>query len=225
MNKLIQNFDKEIVKLHLSGKKELKGAIVETGSDLIVLYNGEDYYYIPINHIHELTLDNYNENNIQMPSENPKIFSTNAQDELTLDKILSQAVGIYAEIYVTGHQALHGYISTIMSDYFVFQSPIYKTMYIKIEHLKWLIPYNDHQHPYKLPDGDFSRQTFTGSLSKTFDKQIETMKNKLVVFNLGEKSNYMGRLNDLKGQIVELQTARANPIYLNLLHIKTIHQV
>ena len=203
----------------------LKGAIVDVGSDMIVLYNGEDYYYIPINHIHELTVNNYNENNVQVPSENPKLSANNAQDKLSLEKMLAQAVGIYVEIYVMGDQVLHGYISTIMNDYFVLQSPIYKTMYIKTEHLKWLIPYNDHQQPYKLPDSHFPLQTFSGPLSKTFDMQMETMKNKLVVCNLGEKPTYMGRLNNLEGQIVELQTARANPIYINLLHIKMIHQV
>lgn len=203
----------------------LKGAIVDVGSDMIVLYNGEDYYYIPINHIHELTVNNYNENNVQVPSENPKLSANNAQDKWSLEKMLAQAVGIYVEIYVMGDQVLHGYISTIMNDYFVLQSPIYKTMYIKTEHLKWLIPYNDHQQPYKLPDSDFPLQTFSGPLSKTFDMQMETMKNKLVVCNLGEKSTYMGRLNNLEGQIVELQTARANPIYINLLHIKMIRQV
>ncbi|MFJ7734889.1 DUF2642 domain-containing protein [Lysinibacillus sp. NPDC097287] len=220
---MIQNLNKETVKLYISGKKVLKGIIVDSGSDMIVLYNGEDYYYIPNSHIHELKVDDYNENNIIMPTENPDIVLNN-KDELTLEKVLSHAVGIYSEIYVTGNQALHGYISNIMSDYFVFQSPIYKTMYIKTEHLKWLIPYTDNLSPYKLSAAEFPIQPFNEALSKTFETQIDTLKGKFLVFNQGEKNNFIGRMNNVKGHIVEFQTARMNPIYFNLLHIKTVHQ-
>ena len=222
---MIQNLNKETVELEISGKKWLEGIIVDSGSDMIVLYNGYDYYYIPNNHIHEVKTNVYNENSIIMPTETPDIVLNNSNDDLTLEKVLSHAVGIYCEIYVNGNQALHGYISNIMDDYFVFQSPIYKTIYIKIEHLKWLIPYSDNQSPYKLSDNDFPIQTFNETLSNTFEKQIETLKSKLVVFNQGEKANHIGRMNNIKGHIVELQTARENSIYLNLHHLKSMYKV
>ncbi|MFJ7951395.1 DUF2642 domain-containing protein [Lysinibacillus sp. NPDC096418] len=221
---MVQNLNKETVRLDISGKKVLKGIIVDSGIDMIVLYNGYDYYYIPNSHIHELKMDDYEEDSIVIPTKKPDIVLNNNKDDLTLEKVLTRAMGIYCEIYVTGNQALHGYISNIMDDYFVFQSPLYKTIYIKIEHLKWLIPYNDHQFPYKLSAAEFPVQPFNESLSKTFETQIDSLKGKLVIFNQGEKSNYIGRMNNVKGQIVELQTARTSPIFLNLLHLKTVYQ-
>ena len=222
---MIRNLNKETVKLDISGKKVLEGIIVDSGSDMIVLYNGEDYYYISNNHIHAVKTNGSSENSIIMPTETPDIVLNNNKDDLTLEKVLSRAVGIYCEIYVTGNQALHGYISNIMDDYFVFQSPIYKTIYIKIEHLKWLIPYSNNHSPYKLSDNDFQVQTFNENLSNTFEKQIENLKNKLVVFNQGENVNHIGRMNNIKGHIVELQTARGNSIYLNLYHLKSMYKV
>lgn len=222
VKKQIQYLDKEIIKIEIPGKKTLKGIIVEVGSDVFVLFDGKDYFYIPIAHIHQFQIDYVNEDGISMPSETTGLLNK-TQDELTFERVLALAVDIYSEIYVTGNQSLHGYISNIMSDYFVFQSPVYKTMYIGIEHLKWLIPYNHTEKPYGLSKQDFTIQSIPQEFPNTFQMQIETMKDKFVVFNLGEKENHSGSVRAIKGQFVELQTARANANFLNLLHIKTIH--
>ncbi|MBK3497419.1 DUF2642 domain-containing protein [Viridibacillus sp. YIM B01967] len=222
---MIQNFDKEIVFFDLSGKKNLKGTMIDMSNDMIVLFNGTDFIYIPIDHIQNFGIDNDNKDEIKEPSESPSIISNKNKTDLTLAKVLSQAQGIYVEIYVTGNQPLHGYITNIMSDYFVFYSPIYKTMYIAFKHLKWLIPYTHNQSPYGLSDKELQIQSIIEPLSSTLEAQVEKMKNELVVFNLGEKDNHIGKINNVNGQIVEIQTARTNFSYHNLLHIKTVHQV
>ncbi|WP_102693284.1 DUF2642 domain-containing protein [Rummeliibacillus pycnus] len=225
MNKLLQKFSNEIVELEISGGKFLKGTMIDIGSEIVVLFNGSDYLYVPIEHIQHLSLNNDNGDEIDKPSEPPTIISNKEKEDLTLTQVLTQAQGMYTEIYVTGKTSLHGYISNIMNNYIVFQSPIYKTMFIALKHLKWLIPYSFNQKPYELADQTFSIQPYNEPLSNNLEIQVEHMKNELVVINIGEKSNYIGKIIAIEGEIVEIKTARTNSVYLNLNHFKTIHLV
>ena len=50
------------------------------------------------------------------------------------------------------------HITGIMNNYFVFQSPVYKTMYISLNHLKWLIPYAQNDKPYGLDNHTITLQ-------------------------------------------------------------------
>ncbi|WP_397536854.1 DUF2642 domain-containing protein [Rummeliibacillus pycnus] len=222
MDKLLQNFDKEIVELEISGGKFLKGSIIDISSEIVVLFNGTDYLYIPIDHIQNLLVNTNNGDEIDVPSEPPTITNKEKED-LTLTQVLTQAQGMYTEIYVTGKIPLHGYISNIMNDYIVFQSPIYKTMYIALKHLKWLIPYSFNQKPYGLADHTFDIQPYNEPLSRDLAIQVEKMKNELIIINIGEKSDYIGKVNNIVGKIVEIKTARTNSAFLNLDHFKTIH--
>ena len=52
LNKIIQSLVKEIVQLEVSGKKWMNGTLIDVGSDVIVLFNGTDFVYIPLAHIH-----------------------------------------------------------------------------------------------------------------------------------------------------------------------------
>ena len=103
---------------------------------MIVLFNGTDFVYIPLNHIQSFKVDCDNENDIEDPTEFPSIITEENEENLSFGEVLTQAKGKYVEIYVTGSQPLHGCITSIMNNYFVFQSPIYKTMYIAIDHLE-----------------------------------------------------------------------------------------
>ena len=51
---------------------------------------------------------------------------------------------------LAGNAPIHGYVTSVMNDYIVFYSPVYKTVYISLKHLKWLIPYKENQVPYAL---------------------------------------------------------------------------
>lgn len=220
-----RNFGKEIIGLEISGGKFLKGSIIEMSNDIVVLFDGNDYLYIPFNHVQNLTLIKNYQDTMNEPSE-PSLLDTDTdKKELTFPNILTQAQGIYTEIYVTGKTPIHGYISNIMNDYIVVQSPIYSSIYIASTHIKWLIPYYTNQTPYGLTEKVFTIKPYNELLPSTFAAQIEKMRDKLVVINLGEKENYIGKINNVKGPIVEIQTARTNQSYLNLSHIQTIHQM
>ena len=98
-------------------------------------------------------------------------------------------------------------------------------MFITIKHLKWLVPYPQNQRPYGLASHNFPIQTSTTQLARTFEVQIEKLKDQIVVFNMGESNNHIGKINNIEDQIIEIQTGRTQPFFLNLQHIKTLHQV
>jgi len=216
---------KEFVEIELSGKKFLKGILIDKSSEIVVLFDGSKFIYISVEHIQQLIFNGNNEDNLQAPLDSQSVFVRKNNVDLTLAHILSQARSMYIEIYVVGNQSLHGTISTILNDYFVFHSPIYKTMLIPVQHLKWLIPHTQEQLPYGLAEADFLKQSTNQSFLPDFKNQIAKMKNELVVINLGEKSNHIGKINSLQERMIELQTANINPTLLNVQHIKTIHQV
>lgn len=225
MNNIIQSLVKQVTKIEVSGKKFINGTVIDLGSDMIVIFNGKDFVYIPLNHIQNFKVDYDNENEIEDPKELPSITMVENKENLSFGEVLTQAKGKYVEIYVAEGGPLHGYITSIMNNYFVFESPVYKTMYISLNHLKWLIPYAQNEGPYGVDNHDISLQPTIDSLANTFETQVEKFKNEIVVFNTGGNKSYIGKVNNIEDQIVEIQTARATIIYLNLDHIKTVHQV
>ena len=215
-----------MVQIEISGKKFISGRLIGLGSDTLVLFNGKDYYYMPLVHIQAIKADRDNDSDIEVPIDDLSIGSDEMdKDDMSLRKVLTQAKGMFVEIYVTGGSPLHGYITSIMNNYFVFHSPIYKTMYIAMKHLKWLIPYTDDQRPYGLADVNFPIQGANTSLARTFEVQIEKFKNKIVIFNIGESNNHVGKINNIEEQFLEIHTARDQAVMINLHHIKTLHLV
>lgn len=81
------------------------------------------------------------------------------------------------------------------------------------------------ERPYHLSAENFSVQTKDVSLARTFEVQVEKFIGKMVIFDIGEKEYHIGKINNIEEQIVEIQPARGKPIYLNLHHIKTFHQI
>ena len=118
----------------------VSGTLIDVGSDMIVLFNGTDFMYIPLDHIRNFEMDCDNEDNVQAPTELPSIVAEESKEDLSFEEVLAQAKGRLVEIYVTGNQSLHGTITGIMNNYFVFQSPIYKTMYISLAHIEMADP-------------------------------------------------------------------------------------
>lgn len=47
----------------------------------------------------------------------------------------------------------------------------------------------------------------------------------MVIFNMVERNNHIGKINNIEDQIVEIQTGRVQPVFINLQHIKTLHPV
>jgi len=225
LNILIQSLIKEIVRIEVSGKKLINGTVIDLGSDMVVLFNGIDFVYIPLVHIQNFEIDRNNENDIIAPKEFPSIITEEKNEELTFREVLTQAKGKYVEIYITGVQPLHGCIISIMDDYLVFHSPIYKTMYIALSHLKWLIPYTRNEKPYGVDANTSSFPADDKSFENNFENQVKKFENNIVVFNIGGNKNYIGKINKVEKEIVEIQRARKDPVYVNVFHIKTLSQL
>jgi len=226
VNKILKDLMGEVIHLELTGKQGLNGLLVDLGGDLLVLYDGKEYLYIPILHVKSVNKINradldYNFN-LPADTDSPSI---GVDETVSLRKVLTTAKGMFVEIYVTGNKPLHGYITSILNNYFAFYSPIYKTMFITLNHLKWLIPYSNNERPYNLNNKALPLQPTALPLARTFEIQIEKLVNELVVFNVHETESISGKLNKVEGNIVELQTARSNSIYLNLNHLKLVYKV
>jgi hypothetical protein len=210
------------IKMEISGKKFLSGMLIDIGSDLWVLFNGVDYLYIPTIHIQNwqfLRVDEIEE--ITFNDEPTPIYNHN--EEISLRKTLTSAKGIFTEIFVTSNQSLHGYIISIMNNYFVFYSPIYKTMFISLNHLKWLIPYTNNQRPYGLSNSNLPVNPSNLTFARSFEVQLEKLMGDLIVFNIGENENVIGKIQAIKNNFIELISAKEDRVYLNLQHIKTVH--
>ncbi|RBW69990.1 DUF2642 domain-containing protein [Bacillus taeanensis] len=218
--KSMRNYIGEQVKLEVSGKSRHKGVLVDIGSDIIVLFNGEDFLYIPFVHIQNFQLNTEENEEIKVTGEAP---INKQSEEISLRKVLNNARGVFAEIFVTGNQSIHGYVTSVLNNYFVFYSPVYQTMFIPLNHLKWLIPYNQNQTPYKLTNQHFLVNPSNLTLARTFDEQLKKLVGKIVVFDLGGNAAKIGQLQMIENNFVHLISAREKVIYLNIHHIKTVH--
>ncbi|KML43628.1 hypothetical protein [Cytobacillus firmus] len=220
MKKLLSNSIGEKLKLKISGKKAVTGILIDIGSDILVLFDGKDYLYIPTAHVHDMHVLETDEITINPPNESPNFEH---QDSLSLRKILNSSKGMFIEIYTSGNQALHGYVTSIMNNYFVFYSPVYKTMLISLYHLKWLIPYVSDLRPYGLGNEKLPLIPANISLARSLEVQIEKMAGELIIINLGEYYQAIGKVASLENNFIELVTAKQDNIFINMQHVKTIH--
>ena len=205
------------IQLEVSGKIERVGVMVDCGADIIVIYDGFDYVYFPTSHIQHIRLIT----NVSQISE-PGYDRTELKNNLTYKGILNESKGMFLKIFVTGNQALHGYITSIQNDYFVFYSPVHKTLLIPLFHLKWLIPYPENQTPYTLSEETFPLTLSTQKMAKTLDEQLKKMEDKLVVFDLGSNPDKIGLLKHVQNNMAKLVNADQKTIYWNIHHIKIV---
>lgn len=209
------------VDIELTGDKKHTGILMDFGLDILVIYNGMNFLYIPITHVEHLKLHPKESSTyISKPTDNPTI---EGEKELSYRNILNNAKGLFVEIYVVGNMSIHGYITNILTNYFVFYSPVYKTMFIPLFHLKWLIPYMNMQTPYSLDNNLLPVHPSNISLARTFEEQLKKLEGKIVVFDLGLKANKMGLLTKIEKNIAELVTAGEEKLYCNVQHIKAVH--
>lgn len=214
-----KNFLNKQVTIELSGKNLVTGILIEVGNDLIVVFNGENFLYIPLLHIHHLTESYIEESYGTLPSLQEL---EHEKDDLSLRKVLTAAKGIFVEIQLSTDQSFHGYITTIMNNYFVFYSPIYKVMYISLQHLKWLTPYLTEQTPYMLSNNLLPVNPSNIPLARTLDVQLNKLLGELVVINGGENNEYIGKLDTIDSNFIQLVTSRGESQLIGLRHLKTI---
>jgi hypothetical protein len=208
------------VELSISGKKTITGMLIDFGSDILVLYDGERFIYLPKMHVHSInhSFDYYTE--ILKPESMPIISD---EDSLSLRKVLTNAKGLFSEIFITNHQSIHGYITSVLNDYFVFYSPVYKMMLIPLHHLKWLIPYKDSQRPYDLSNEELPLVPHQVPLARSFSEQCKKFEGKLVIFDLGKDSKKIGKLVKIENNQIQLTINRNETVIINVQHIKSVH--
>ncbi|QHE63426.1 DUF2642 domain-containing protein [Rossellomorea vietnamensis] len=221
MKNVYSAFTGEAVMIELTGKKTINGYLIEVGSEVMIVYNGDDYIYISTSHIKNMAVVSKDSIGIDEPSVSPQLEQ---EDQLSLRKILTTAKGVFLEIYTTGNQSIHGYITGIMNNYFAFYSPVYKTMYISLQHLKWLIPYSTNLSPYRLSKENLPVNPSNSiTLARSFEVQLEKLSGHLVVLNLGVQEEMIGKIERVSDNIMELITAKGESTYLNMQHIQTVH--
>ncbi|GIW50438.1 MAG: hypothetical protein KatS3mg080_1049 [Anoxybacillus sp.] len=209
------------IKLELSGKSTIQGILIDVGTDIIVIYNGREYLYIPHLHIQCVTIDADSIFDISTPIPNTPIDHDN--NSISYRKILMNAKGVFVEIYVIGNKSIHGYVVNVLNDYFVFYSPVYKTMFISMNHLKWLIPYQTNITPYTLGNESLPVSPATLSLQRSFEEQLKKMEGKLVVLDLGDHPLKIGLLKQVQNNIIQLITAAGEDVYWKMNHVKVVY--
>jgi len=208
------------VELEVSGCKSLiHGEFIDMGSDVLVLYSNSRYIYTPIHHLQHLRLNEEWENSSAESSPDSKMDMTN----ISYRKMLMNSRGVFSEIYLGGAHSLHGYVTSIMNDYFVYHSPMHQTVYIPVNHVKYLIPYPPNLTPYSLGQEHFPVQPSVIALSRTIDQQLKKFEGQLVVFDLGEDPLKKGLLKSVNEKTIHLVLAGGDDIYLHMDHIKSIH--
>ncbi|WP_163100612.1 DUF2642 domain-containing protein [Peribacillus alkalitolerans] len=204
----------------LSGKTTFKGVLIDLGQDILVLYNGQQFIYIPMLHVHRIQLVKDKNEFVSSPTESE---IPDDMDAISYRKILTNAKGTFAEIYVTGNLTFHGYITSVLNDYFVFYSPVYKTMFISMSHLKWLTPYNQTVTPYSLSNESLPVHPTSVPIQRSLEEQLKREVGKLVVFDAGSDPMKIGKLISVNNNLVELAIANGDTVFLKLSHIKSVH--
>jgi hypothetical protein len=212
------------IEIEISGGNFHTGTLVDSGLDILVLYVGRSqrFLYIPVVHIQRVKEAEQDQNSIvyEPPSEKPI-----EPDSLSISfrGILTNARGRFVEVYVTGNKSIHGYLTSIMNNHFVFYSPVFKTVFISMDHVKWLIPYPDHSSPYSINNQTLPAAPASIPLARSFEDQCKKLENQLVVIDGGDSSEKIGLLQKVSNNLLTLITAESDIVYRNLEHVKTIH--
>lgn len=217
----IRQFLGQQMELTISEDQQCIGQLIDVGSDLLIMYSKQQFYYIPFVHVQQIKR-NYQPtcDTLTAPDGAPLQIQP---DPISYRKMLMTAKGHFVEVYVTGFKTLHGYLTSIMNNYFVFYSPVYKTVYISLDHLKWLVPYPVNVTPYSMNQQDLHVRHSSLPLSRTFEEQCKKLVGSMVVFDLGDDPDKVGLLTKVEAGRVELVNANCEPSYWNLRHLKTVH--
>jgi hypothetical protein len=211
------------VDVEISGKNYCNGILVDAGLDIIVVYDNtaSSFYYIPVVHIQRLKETRIEETfGFGPPPEKPIESDSHS---ISFRKILTNAKGQFVQIYVTGNKSIHGYLTSIMNDYFVFYSPVYKTLFISMDHVKWLIPYEQDATPYSLSNQHLPVNPISVPLARTFEEQCKKLENQIIVIDGGNNSEKIGLLHKVDNNRLSLITAEREMVYWSLQHVKTVH--
>ncbi|ENQ3078346.1 DUF2642 domain-containing protein [Bacillus multifaciens] len=222
----LQKYINQPIQVTISGELlPFEGIMIDKGSDIIVLYDGEKYMYISSLHIQHLTplTESLLFENLTIPESLLPQDMLSTESTISLRKTLQVAKGQFIELALSHEHFLYGYVTHIMNDYFVFLSPVYQTLYIPFHHVKYLIPYQEAETPYGLERERLSPAVSKLTLARTFSEQLKKLKQHIVLLDLGIQAYKVGKLTEVTDSQIELITARNQHFHFNLYHIKTVH--
>lgn len=219
--KSLQSYVGTPIEVEVSGAKWLHGTLAELGSDLIILKIDDKFYYVPFCHVHQIRPSTSTSATLSV-TRVPTPIQVNS-DSISYRNLLLHMRGKFVEIFVSNKETVHGYVTSVMTNYFAFHSPLYKTVYISLEHLKWLIPYPENVTPYSLEPSQMPTLPSTLTLSRTFEEQCKKMVGSLVAFDFGDKPDKIGLLTNVDNNRVTLITANGSLSHWNLKHVKSVH--
>ncbi|WP_152396867.1 DUF2642 domain-containing protein [Paenibacillus guangzhouensis] len=199
----------------------LRGVLVDYGSDVLVIQRNNQHLYIPLIHLQNMLMPLSTTDDNAVQAEAPLL--DHHKERISYRKILMLAKGAFSEVYITGSQSLHGYVTNIMNDFFVFFSPAFHTILIPLQHLKYLIPYNSNETPYRLTVDKFPLQPTNMAMARTFEQQLKKFEGSFVVFDLGENHNKIGQLLSVDEGFIELIQANGESNLLLVDHVKCVH--
>ncbi|MCY9090040.1 DUF2642 domain-containing protein [Bacillus mojavensis] len=211
------------VEVVISGDTRFVGTLIDIGQDIFVIFDGCNYLYIPLLHLHQMNkaINTNTEKPILIDPEDPMMEAEN--NSFSYRNTLNKVKGKFIEIYVTGDRSIHGYVTSVLNDYIVFFSPVFKTLFISMHHLKWFTPYSTEQTPYTLDNSQLPVVPSSVSLVRNFEEQIKKYVGQLVIFDMGEVPEKVGLLKDVSNNIIELINASGESIIWKLNHLKTMH--
>lgn len=211
------------VEVVISGDTRFVGTLIDIGQDIFVIFDGSNYLYIPLLHLHQMNkaINTNTEKPILIDPEDPMMEAEN--NSFSYRNTLNRVKGKFIEIYVTGDRSIHGYVTSVLNDYIVFFSPVFKTLFISMHHLKWFTPYSTEQTPYTLDNSQLPVVPSSVSLVRNFEEQIKKYVGQLVIFDMGEVPEKVGLLKDVSNNIIELINASGESIIWKLNHLKTMH--
>ncbi len=217
--RIFDQYEGEIIEVELSSKKQISGKLIECGSDILVVLTGQYYAYLPQRHIHVIKRCEKNEYDIIQSEPSP---FKQTSDVITLMAVLNNSKGIFVEVDISGIGAVFGYITNVMSDYFVFYSPALNQLFIPIHHLKSIIPYLN-KTPYDLP---LTSMIFPVNqlLADSFTKQVKQLQGEMVQLDGGKNAYKMGVLTHVENDLTELTIGNGQKLYLNISHIKSVQK-
>lgn len=208
------------VELVISGRSGIRGKLIDFGPDILVLYSGTQFFYVPLIHLQQMRIVNDED---QSYSSTPELPFEPYNDSISFRKILLNSKGMFSEIYITGNQSIHGYVTAVMNDFFVFYSPVYHSVMISMRHLKYLVPYNANVTPYSLSSEQFPLKPTSLTLARTFDQQLRKHIGQFVVLDLGENPRKTGVLKNVDLNLLEIADASGSSVFIHFDHVKTIH--
>ncbi|WP_018661086.1 hypothetical protein [Heyndrickxia acidiproducens] len=208
------------VDIELSGSLMISGMLIDVGTDLLVLYDGNNYHYVPFIHIHSLKEKQDKEISEESAASEQELGNN---DPVSYRKILTNAKGRFVRLTLSDKQILYGYIASVLNDYLVFYSPVFKTILVAMQHVKWLTPYPAKQTPYGLADEDLPVKPINQPFARSFEEQLKKYEGTLLVFDLDPSTEKTGVLQKKDQNMLELSDAYGETVFLKLSHIKCVY--